>query len=125
MHFGSPLFIVSSSLPLGLLLTRSGGFFFAHNLQTLQPRGISLPSPACILGAVLFGLIGFEADRYRKRARHPRNRWPGVALMRRPSITVCGVSEIAVILSSSASTLEIRDTDFVGTLPLVVDGIGA
>ncbi|MBT2304629.1 hypothetical protein J7E70_29850 [Variovorax paradoxus] len=54
------------------------------NLQTLQSLGISLPSPAYILGAVLFGLIGFLAYRYGKRAGRRRSKWLGVALMLYP-----------------------------------------
>lgn len=54
------------------------------NLQTLQSLGISLPSPAYILNAVIFGLIGFAAYRYGKRAGRPRSRWLGVALMLYP-----------------------------------------
>lgn len=54
------------------------------NLQTLQSLGISLPSPAYILGAVLVGLIGFVAYRYGKRAGRRRSKWFGVALMLYP-----------------------------------------
>ncbi|CAN7718884.1 hypothetical protein LJR290_007160 [Variovorax sp. LjRoot290] len=54
------------------------------NLQTLQSLGISLPSPAYILGAVLFGLIGFVAYRYGKRTGRQRSKWLGVALMLYP-----------------------------------------
>lgn len=54
-------------------------------MQTLQSLGISLPSPAYILGAVIFGLIGLVAYRYGKRAGRPRSRWLGVALMLYPS----------------------------------------
>ena len=54
------------------------------NLQTLQSLGISLPSPAYILGAVIFGLIGFVAYRYGKRAGRQPSKWLGVALMLYP-----------------------------------------
>ncbi|MBS0452310.1 MAG: hypothetical protein JSS14_13460 [Proteobacteria bacterium] len=54
------------------------------SLQTLESLGISLPSPAYILGAVLFGLIGIAAYRYGKRAGRPRTKWLGVALMLYP-----------------------------------------
>ena len=54
------------------------------NLQTLQSFGISLPSPAYILGVVIFGLVGFVAYRYGKRAGRPRSRWVGIALMLYP-----------------------------------------
>ncbi len=54
------------------------------SLQTLQSLGIQLPSPAYIIGAVLFGLIGIAAYRHGKRAGRPRTRWLGVALMLYP-----------------------------------------
>ena len=54
------------------------------NLQALQSLGISLPSPAYILGAVIFGLTGFVAFRYGKRAGRRRSKWLGVALMLYP-----------------------------------------
>ena len=54
------------------------------SVQTLQSLGISLPSPAYIIGAVLFGLIGIAAYRYGKRAGRPRSKWLGVALMLYP-----------------------------------------
>lgn len=51
------------------------------SLQTLQSLGITLPSPAYIVGAVLFGLIGFAVYRNGKRAGRRRSKWLGVALM--------------------------------------------
>ncbi|WP_431274682.1 hypothetical protein ACQ858_22240 [Variovorax ureilyticus] len=57
------------------------------SLQTLQSLGISLPSPAYIIGTVLFGLIGIAVYRYGKRAGRPRSKWLGVALMLYPYAT--------------------------------------
>lgn len=54
------------------------------DLQTLESLGSSLPSPAYLLGAVLFGLIGIAVYRYGKRAGRPRSKWLGVALMLYP-----------------------------------------
>ena len=54
------------------------------SLQALQSLGISLPSPAYIIGAVLFGLIGVAVYRYGKRAGRPRSKWLGIALMLYP-----------------------------------------
>jgi len=51
------------------------------SLQTLQSLGISLPSPAYLFGAVLFGLIGVAVYRHGRRAGRPRSKWLGVALM--------------------------------------------
>jgi len=38
------------------------------NLQDLQSLGLTLPSPAYIIGAIVFGIIGFAAYRYGKKA---------------------------------------------------------
>lgn len=51
------------------------------SLQTLQSLGISLPSPAYIVGSVLFGLIGIAVYRYGKRTDRRRSKWLGIALM--------------------------------------------
>lgn len=50
-------------------------------LQTAHDLGLTLPSPAYIFGAVLFGLVGLAAWRYGKVVEHPRMRWLGVVLM--------------------------------------------
>jgi len=50
----------------------------------IQSLGLTLPSPAYILGAIAFGLIGFAAYRYGKRAGRNLTRWLGVALMLYP-----------------------------------------
>lgn len=54
------------------------------DLNSLQSLGLSLPSPAYIFGAVIFGLIGIAAYRLGKRAERPRTKWLGVALMLYP-----------------------------------------
>ena len=38
------------------------------NSSVIQSLGLTLPSPAYIFGAIAFGLIGFVAYRYGKRA---------------------------------------------------------
>jgi hypothetical protein len=55
-------------------------------LSSLQALGITLPSPAYIFGAIVFGLIGFAAYRYGKKAERPRTKWLGVALMLYPYV---------------------------------------
>jgi hypothetical protein len=50
-------------------------------LESLQSLGITLPSPAYIVGSVLFGLIGIAAFRHGRRTGRPRSKWLGVALM--------------------------------------------
>jgi len=54
------------------------------NLSVLQSFGLTLPSPAYLIGAVLFGLIGWGAYRYGKRMARSRIKWLGVALMLYP-----------------------------------------
>jgi hypothetical protein len=53
-------------------------------LNALQSLGLTLPSPAYILGAVVFGLAGFAAYRYGRKSGRPRTQWLGVALMLYP-----------------------------------------
>jgi hypothetical protein len=50
-------------------------------LATLQPLGLMLPSPAYMLGAIVFGLVGFAAYVRGKRATSAQTKWLGVALM--------------------------------------------
>jgi apolipoprotein N-acyltransferase len=55
-----------------------------NELRALDSLGLSLPSPAYLFGAVVFGLIGLSAYRLGKRTHRPRTRWLGVALMLYP-----------------------------------------
>lgn len=50
-------------------------------LNTLSGLGLMMPTPAYLIGAILFGLIGFAAYRYGKRTSRPKVKWIGVALM--------------------------------------------
>lgn len=50
-------------------------------LNTLASLGFSLPTPAYIIGAILFGLIGYAAYRYGKQKSLNKVKWTGVALM--------------------------------------------
>lgn len=49
--------------------------------DTLASLGFSLPTPAYLAGALLFGILGFAAWRYGKKAELPAFKWTGVALM--------------------------------------------
>ncbi|MBU6256989.1 MAG: hypothetical protein KGL18_11930 [Burkholderiales bacterium] len=55
-------------------------------LSTAQSLGFQLPSPAYIIGSILFGLIGMWAFAIGKRRQQPRLRWSGVALMFYPYV---------------------------------------
>ena len=50
-------------------------------LAALDALGFTLPSMAYIIGAVVFGIIGFVGYRYGKKMRLPAAKWIGVALM--------------------------------------------
>lgn len=50
-------------------------------LKTLEAMGLVLPSPAYLIGAVLFGVIGMAAFWYGRKASEPAPKWIGVALM--------------------------------------------
>jgi hypothetical protein len=53
-------------------------------LELLQTLGLTLPSPAYIVGAILFGLVGVYAYYVGKHRGRPRTKWLGVALMLYP-----------------------------------------
>ncbi len=57
-----------------------------NELETLDALGITLPSPAYIVGAIVFGIVGLAAFVYGKRAGRPRTRWLGLALMLYPYV---------------------------------------
>ena len=50
-------------------------------LAAFQSLGLELPSPAYIVGAILFGLIGMVAFYRGRRRGRKRTLWLGVALM--------------------------------------------
>jgi len=54
--------------------------------QALESFGLTLPTPAYIAGALLFGLLGLAAYRYGKRTERSRSKWLGVALMLYPYV---------------------------------------
>ncbi len=54
--------------------------------SALQSLGFTLPSPAYIFGAILFGLLGYAAYRYGKKTDRPRTKWLGVTLMLYPYV---------------------------------------
>ncbi|MBL7088178.1 MULTISPECIES: hypothetical protein [Acidovorax] len=57
-----------------------------ETLSALQSLGLELPSPAYIVGAIVFGLIGMAVYWHGKRAQQRRTRWWGVALMFYPYV---------------------------------------
>jgi hypothetical protein len=55
-----------------------------EELDTLRTLGLTLPTPAYLVGAILFGIVGFVAYRFGKKAGVPTTKWLGVALMLYP-----------------------------------------
>jgi hypothetical protein len=55
-------------------------------LNTLQALGFTLPTPAYLVGTILFSLIGIGAYRYGKKASRKYVKWLGVALMLYPYV---------------------------------------
>ena len=55
-----------------------------NELKQLQSLGLTLPTPAYILGAILFGIVGIVAFRRGKKAANAALTWTGVALMLYP-----------------------------------------
>jgi hypothetical protein len=53
-------------------------------LETVETLGFTLPTPAYLVGAVLFGLIGIAAFRLGRKQGRTRAIWIGVALMLYP-----------------------------------------
>ncbi|WP_426147553.1 hypothetical protein [Polaromonas sp. DSR2-3-2] len=53
-------------------------------LKTLESLGLVLPSPAYILGAIVFGLIGYVAFRRGRKTSTAALTWTGLVLMLYP-----------------------------------------
>lgn len=54
------------------------------DLKPLESMAFTLPSPAYLIGAILFGIIGYAAYRYGKKNDLDASKWVGVALMLYP-----------------------------------------
>jgi hypothetical protein len=55
-----------------------------NELKQLESLGLALPTPAYILGAILFGIIGWVAFRRGRQRSNTVLTWTGVALMLYP-----------------------------------------
>ena len=67
-------------------------------LKAVESLGLALPSPAYMVGALLFGIIGIAAYRYGKKAGLAAPKWVGIALMLYPY----GVSETWMLYAIGA-----------------------
>jgi len=52
-----------------------------NDLKNLESLGLTLPSPAYIMGSILFGIIGYVAYRRGRKSARPALTWSGVVLM--------------------------------------------
>ena len=55
-----------------------------NELKQLESMGLTLPSPAYLLGAILFGIIGYVAWRRGKVVARSELKWVGFTLMAYP-----------------------------------------
>ena len=55
-----------------------------NELKQLEALGLVLPTPAYLIGAILFGIIGLVAFGRGKKAAIPMLKWTGLALMLYP-----------------------------------------
>jgi hypothetical protein len=56
------------------------------DLHGVESLGFTLPTPAYLFGAIVFGLIGFAAYRYGKKTSRPHAKSIGIALMLYPYV---------------------------------------
>ena len=73
-------------------------------MAALQALGFSWPSPAYIVGAILFGVVGLFAYYWGKRRQRKTTRWLGLALMLYPYVVpqTWALYAIGVALSGAA-----------------------
>ena len=57
-----------------------------EELKSLESFGLVLPSPAYLVGAILFGILGYAAFRRGRKTSRPVLIWTGVALMLYPYV---------------------------------------
>lgn len=57
-----------------------------NELKQLEPMGLTLPSPAYLLGVILFGIVGYVAWRRGKVVAQSELKWIGLALMLYPYV---------------------------------------
>jgi hypothetical protein len=55
--------------------------FAMDDIKNLESLGLVLPSPLYMVGAILFGIVGYMAFRRGRKATSPALTWTGVALM--------------------------------------------
>ncbi len=53
-------------------------------INTLGTLGLVLPSPAYLFGLIFFGIAGYAAYRYGRKAALAKPKWIGIAMMLYP-----------------------------------------
>ena len=56
------------------------------DLSSVGSLGLTLPTPAYLIGSILFSFLGFAAYRYGKQASRSYPKWIGVGLMLYPYV---------------------------------------
>ncbi len=75
----------------------------------LRELGFKWPTPAYIVGAILFGLIGLFAYYYGKRRERRAIKWLGVALMLYPYVVPNTLALYAIGIALSAAAWFYRE----------------
>lgn len=78
------IFTLKEICSSGLVFVIFLGGFALDELSTIDSLGFTLPSPAYIFGALLFGLIGLAVFRYGRKTTNRGVKWIGVALLLYP-----------------------------------------
>ena len=78
-------------------------------MEMLRALGFTWPSPAYIVGAILFGLIGLFAYYYGRRRQHRTTKWLGLALMLYPYVVPVTWALYAIGVALSAAAWFYRD----------------
>jgi hypothetical protein len=61
-------------------------WYAIDELKALQSLGLTMPSPAYLIGAIFFGIVGFAGYRYGKKMSLVAVKWIGVTLMLYPCL---------------------------------------
>ena len=78
-------------------------------MEMLRELGFTWPSPAYIVGLIVFGLLGLFAYFYGKRRQHRTTRWLGLALMLYPYVVWSTAALYVVGVGLSAAAWFYRD----------------
>ena len=72
---------------------------FMDTLRILESLGFTVPTPVYLIGATLFGLVGYLAYRQGKKSSDKTIKWIGIGLMFYP----CAISETWLMYAVGAT----------------------